>query len=248
MARAVEIRLLGTFQILVDGQECALPTGTQRLVALLALRGRTGRSRIAGWLWPDVPEDRALASLRTGIWRVNQAIDGLVVSAHGVVSLGLSPQIDVRWLVERSRELLAGAATVVVDRDLDDSGGELLPDWDHPWLDTDRERLRQLRLHVLEASADRLAATGQYGMALECALAAVRADELRESAHRSVIRIHLAEGNLAEAMRAYEQCSKLLWTDLAIHPSEATRALLSSVSEPPAVWGPRQVATSPRTA
>jgi DNA-binding SARP family transcriptional activator len=66
---------------------------------------------------------------------------------------------------------------------LDDA--DLLPDWVDDWLVHDRERLHQLRLHVLEALADRLAGDGRYGLALDVALAALRSDTLRESAHRT---------------------------------------------------------------
>lgn len=222
----VVIRLLGTFELNIDDGAVALPTGTQRLVAVLALRGRTGRSRLAGLLWPETTEHRALASLRTGIWRVNQAAPGLVTSTQGVVDLGLETDIDVRRLIAASRAALEATAAPLEGVDVGDGGGELLPDWDDDWLDADRERLRQLRLHVLEAAAEHLAATGRFGLALESALAALRADSLRESAHRAVIRIHLAEGNVSEARKAYDQCARILRTDVGVGPSQATEALL----------------------
>ena len=81
-ARA-EVTLLGGFQLALTGHDIRLPVGAQRLVALLALRGQVGRSRLAGTLWPDTPENRALASLRTGIWRVNQAAQDLVTATAG---------------------------------------------------------------------------------------------------------------------------------------------------------------------
>ena len=77
---------------------------------------------------------------------------------------------------------------------------ELLPDWDDDWLEDERERLGQLHLHMLEAQADRLAADDRFGLALDVALAALRIDPFRESAHRTVIRIHLAEGNLGAGL------------------------------------------------
>ncbi|WP_344100771.1 AfsR/SARP family transcriptional regulator [Myceligenerans crystallogenes] len=206
----------------------ALPTGAQRLVALLALRGRTGRSRVAGLLWPETEERRALANLRTGIWRVNKTAAGLVVCEHGVVGLGLSPVVDVDRLVARSRAVLGGQESPEPEPDL--GTGELLPDWEDPWLDTERERLLQLHLHVLESTAARLAASGRYGMALEFALAALRVDALRESAHRAVIAIHLAEGNIAEVRRAYDACRRTLASELGIVPSPSTDALVAGLA------------------
>jgi len=238
----VRIRLLGAFEIDVDGVGVSLPVGAQRLVAMLALRGRTGRSRLAGLLWPDTLEQRALASLRTGIWRVNQAAAGLVRAAHGVVELGLEPDSDVERLIAASRAVLGGRAPD--DEDPPDlAAGELLPDWEDPWLDAERERLHQLRLHVLEATATRLSERGRYGLALEAALAALRADDLRESAHRAVIAIHLAEGNVVEACRAYDLCRRTLHAELGIDPSPSTAGLVRP-------WGgaaPTSPVSSPAT-
>jgi DNA-binding SARP family transcriptional activator len=66
-----------------------------------------------------------------------------------------------------------------------------------------------------------------YGMAMEMAMTAVRADVFRESAHRVVIRIHLAEGNVAEALHAYRHCSTLLEREFGLTPSRETAELVS---------------------
>lgn len=224
-APRVSLRLLGSFVLQVDGQAATLPASAQRLVALLALQGRTGRSRLAGRLWPETVEQRALACLRTSLWRVNNVARGLVVSAHGTVELDCA-DVDVSRLVERSQTLLA---TDGVDAGfLDVTSCDLLQDWDEEWLDAERERLHQLRLHVLEEGARRLADQGRFGLALEAALAAVRADELRESAHRAVIAIHLAEGNLCEARRAYQVLARTLRTELGVEPSPSARELVDA--------------------
>jgi DNA-binding SARP family transcriptional activator len=57
-------------------------------------------------------------------------------------------------------------------------------------------------------------------------MTAVRADALRESAHRVVIRIHLAEGNVAEALHAYRHCSALLEREFGLTPSRETAELV----------------------
>ena len=229
--RAVSLTLLGGFVLRVGPDPVELPAGAQRLVALLALRGRTGRSRLAGMLWPDTMEHRALASLRTGIWRVNQAAGQLISATNGTVDLSAGVAVDVRQIVEHGRVMLMGGADDSLDHAnaaLDSDGdGELLPDWDDEWLEADRERLRQIRLHLLEASALGLAEVGRYGLALEAALAALRMDDARESAHRALIQVHLAEGNVSEARRAYERCRVVLVRDVGVEPSPATARLLA---------------------
>ena len=248
--QTAKVTLFETFELVVDGALVDLPIGAQRLVAFLAVRGRTGRSRLAGQLWPDTSERRALGCLRTGIWRINQTACGLIHSSHGGVELGLSPAVDVQEFLTRARAILDWeqccridehpsrvhaahaprlAATARPAAELDElvlPEGELLPDWDDEWLAEERERLHQLRLHVLEATAQMFTRMGSYGLALEAGLAALRADALRESAHRTVISIHVAEGNLAEAQRAYEHCSRTMREELGIEPAPSTRSLL----------------------
>lgn len=222
---SVSLRLLGAFELRVEGSQVPLPAGTQRVIALLALRGRCGRSRLAGALWPETTESRAMSCLRTAIWRANQAAPGLVTSVSGAADLAAHADVDVRRLIDTSRAVLSGLAPqraqVMAPPD-----GELLPDWEDEWLTADRERLRQLQLHVLEAEAERLMGQDAYGLALEWALAAVRAEPLRESAHRAVIRIHLAEGNLTEARRSYDRCVDLFTRELGVEPTGLTAGLL----------------------
>jgi DNA-binding SARP family transcriptional activator len=221
MAKALSVALLGGFTLTVDDDVVDLPPGSQRIIALLALGGRASRSRLAGTLWPETSENRALASLRTGIWRINQVTDGLVRVGGATVELGAFVDVDVRRLVRAGLAALRdGSAGGLDDVDPIPDGGELLPDWEDGWLLPDRDRLRQLRLHMLEAVAGRLSRAGRYGLALEAALTALRADPLRESAHRTIIGIHLAEGNVAEARRALDACRHVLWHEVGIEPSQ----------------------------
>ena len=225
---AGEVRLLGSFRLIVDGADVALPTGSQRLVALLALHGRQTRSRAAGTLWPDATEVKALGCLRTAIWRCQQA-------AHGVVQAG-STSLQLAGFVTVDCVELASVARAVIDgARVDPAGpdGELLSGWDDDWLSDERERLIQLHLHMLEAQAQRLAADGRFGLALDVAMRAVRADPLRESAHRTVISIHLAEGNVAQACRALRRCADLLRAELGVGPSAQTMRLVSGVTAAP---------------
>jgi DNA-binding SARP family transcriptional activator len=210
-----------------------LPRGAQRLIAHLGLCGRPGRSLIAGQLWPDVPEVHAQGSLRSALWRVQKVTPGLVRVCGDSLSLAEGVQVDVR-------ELTRWAARVSdVRESVDDLTatdvrlrGDLLPGWYDDWVLLDRERLRQLRMHALETLADRLAAVHRYGEAVEAAYAAVRAEPLRESAHRAVIRVHLAEGNLVEAVRAYEAFRVMLADELGVAPTRQMTELVCRIPQP----------------
>ena len=83
-------------------------------------------------------------------------------------------------------------------------------------------------MHALEALAQRCVAAGRYGDAVQAACAAVRAEPLRESAHRTVVRVHLAEGNVAEAVRAYESFQTML-AEIGAAPTEQMCCLIDSL-------------------
>src|SRR5262245_9570317 len=46
-----------------------VPVRSQRLVALLALRGPQTRALVGGTLWPEAGEQRAQTSVRAALWR-----------------------------------------------------------------------------------------------------------------------------------------------------------------------------------
>jgi DNA-binding SARP family transcriptional activator len=108
-------------------------------------------------------------------------------------------------------------------------GGDLLPGWYDDWVLFERERLHQLRLHALEATAAELAVRGRHWEALQAAYAAVSAEPLRESAHRTIVRVHLAEGNLAEAARAHDLFRTMLMDELGVVPTEQMARLVLGI-------------------
>jgi len=108
--------------------------------------------------------------------------------------------------------------------------GELLPDWYDDWVHLEREQLRELRLHALETLGDRLMSYGRYGEAVEAALPVLRLEPLHDSAHRLLIRIHLAEGNNAEALRQYNGYRRRLLETLRLEPSHQMDELVRDVT------------------
>jgi DNA-binding SARP family transcriptional activator len=220
-----------------------LPRGVQRLVAYLSLSRRSARTAIAGHLWPDVPEDHAHGSLRSALWRLQKTAPGLLHVWGDTLSLAEGVEVDVRDLIAWARRVSDSHAGI---DDLTSTPerlhGELLPGWYDDWVLLERERLRQLRMYALEDLAQRLADAGRYGEAVQSALAAIRAEPLRESAHRTLIRVHLAEGNLREAARAYDCFRAVLADELGVLPSRRMSELVSNLPPPP--WSPRLLRTS----
>ena len=63
---------------------------------------------------------------------------------------------------------------------------------------------------------------------MQAALAAVQADTLRDSAHESLIRACLAQGNRHEAYTHYTTYRRVLREELGLDPSPALGRLLTS--------------------
>jgi DNA-binding SARP family transcriptional activator len=104
---------------------------------------------------------------------------------------------------------------------------ELLPDWYDDFVEVERERLRQLVLYVYEAVAGELGRRGDIARALDLAFRAVAAAPWRESTHRLVMRLHIADGNIAEAVRHYRQLERTLSSELGVRPSAMTTQLIT---------------------
>lgn len=204
-----------------------LPQAVQRFVALLGLAGRPGRSCVAGQLWPEVPEGQAQRRLRTTLWRVQKTLPGLVETFGGALGLNPTVRLDVQELTEWGRVILDPGAPL--DACLHTHPGiyrDLLPGWYDDWLLLERERLRQLRTHVWEALADKLTRAGRFGEAVDAAHQAIRAAPLRERAHRALIRAHAAEGDLGEALLAYQRFEEQLADELGLAPSVQLETLV----------------------
>lgn len=116
------------------------------------------------------------------------------------------------------------------DRKAGHYGGHwLAADWYDDWLVVERERLRELRARALERVCERLTALRSFCSAIEAGLAAVHTEPLRESAHRCLIGVYLAEGNQAEALRAYRAYRDLLHHELALEPSARMEELIGGL-------------------
>jgi DNA-binding SARP family transcriptional activator len=230
----VHLQLLGHFELRHRGQVVLLPAGTQHPLAFVALHDRpVMRSLVAGSLWPEVTEDRARANLRSALWRLGRGLSrhrcAVLVARNDRLELAPHVQVDLRRSASLAWRLLQPTAPLEEgELSHDPFASDLLPDWTDDWVVMERERFRQLRLHALEALSLRLAEAGKYGQAVEAGLAAVAAEPLRESAHRILIRVHLAEGNQSEAVRHYQLFRDLLRAELGVDPSfdlaEATHA------------------------
>jgi DNA-binding SARP family transcriptional activator len=225
----VHLALLGGFHLSHHGGAVALSLGAQRLLALLALHGNVHRAAVAEQLWPDSSPSRAAANLRSALWRGRRVGAIPVIDCAGP-RLRLSPAacVDVHQVREQVQQTIHTERppdTDDIESLLDGLGRDLLPGWSEDWLVLERERWNQIRLHALETMAQRLMAAEHYLAAMQTALAAIAIEPLRETPHRTVMEIHVAEGNRASAIMKYQSYRVLLQRELGVAPSSKMIAL-----------------------
>jgi DNA-binding SARP family transcriptional activator len=225
--RTTRLGLLDGFTLVVDGAERRLPIHAQRVLAYLALQQEGPhpghrRTALADRLWTDVSAQRSLASLRTALWRIRQADEQIVLATRAKVQLDERVEVDVRQCMAQARRLVAmGSPLDPRDVVIEGLSGDLLPDWEEDWLLLERERIRQVQIHALEALAVRLVAQGHLLDAIQAAYVAIAAEPLRESAHATLIDIFVGEGDAVQAQRHLESYRGMLWTELGVRPSAA---------------------------
>lgn len=101
-----------------------------------------------------------------------------------------------------------------------------MPGDDGPWIDSQREALRRVRLRALDCLAEIHARNGEHSLALAAAEEAVELEPFRESGYRRLMQLHEDAGNPAEALRVYAHLHRLLEAELGTSPDAQTRALI----------------------
>jgi DNA-binding SARP family transcriptional activator len=220
---ATVVHLLDGPYVTVGSERRDVPEGSKHLLAFIALRRRrVERRQAAGALWPLGDEERAAGNLRSALWRLRRAGIDVLEADKWSLALGTEVRVDLHALEEWATRLIGGSAA---DHDLAIPSAasdalNLLPGFYDDWALIERERIRQRVLHALEALSQRLSGAGRFADAIESAMLATSAEPLRESAHRSLIKAHIAEGNLTEARRAYLAYQRLAQRELGTLPSK----------------------------
>lgn len=229
-AGSARLSLLDAFRLDYEGRELVLSGPAQRLLAYLALRRRPVlRDHAAEELWLDSSQQHALGSLRSALCKLRQPTCKLVRVCGARLEIAPELAVDVHEALSWAHWMLDSAEDKpALDLGAPAYSGDILPDWYDDWVILERERFRLLCLQALEELCDRLLVAGLLAGALEAALTAVHADPLRESAQRALIRVHLAQGNVAEAVDQYQRFRTRLDRALGLMPSAQIRDLLAA--------------------
>jgi DNA-binding SARP family transcriptional activator len=224
--------LLGGPFVIQTGKRIAVPDGCKKLLVFVALHnGRVDRRHAAGTLWPDVSDERASGNLRSVLWRLRGAGIEILEVNKMCISLRRGTVVDINVLFDWAGRVIGGTATTseLTIPSCNFEAFELLPGWYDDWVIFERERLRQRLLHGLESLCCVLSELGRHSDAVEAGIGAVEIDPLRESAQRSLIEAHLAEGNIIEAYRVYKAYERLVHQELGVSPSQKISSLFGSL-------------------
>jgi DNA-binding SARP family transcriptional activator len=202
-----------------------VPPAAERLVAFLAIQGHpVRRSTVAAAIWPDVDETRARANLRSTLSRLGALTPVVQATA---ASLGIAPDVvvDIDDLQRHVTGVRSGDSRSTGQPGFD---LELLPGWEEEWVALERERFRQLELHLLDDVVNASVNDGRHGDGVDAALRAIRLDPWRESSHAGLLRALLASGNRAAALAHFRRFAAQMREELGLPPS---RDLLDVVGE-----------------
>lgn len=210
MTHDVEIRTMGRFEVVVDGE--LVPTsewGSKRartlLKRLVVARGwPVTRDELFEVLWPGEASDRLGARLSVQLSAVRRILRGGVIADRSSIRLDTSRvAIDLEeWFrLDDDRGIVDGYV------------GELLPsdrydDWSGPLRDEMRDRFVGAARRLIEADADDADALMRR---------LVDIDPYDESAHRGLVRRLHAAGRHGEAATAHQRYSRSM-AELGVVP------------------------------
>ncbi|CAM5635037.1 AfsR/SARP family transcriptional regulator [Streptomyces narbonensis] len=206
----------------------ALPTGSPQqralLAALLLRGGRTATaSELIDALWGEEPPSQALAAVRTYASRLRKALDPKVlVSESGGYALR-TKALDLLT----AQELAAGAEKLRASGDRAGArarlaealalwDGEVLASVPGPYAETQRTRLEEWRLTLLET---RLDIDLEVGAHAEAVSALTAAHPLRERLRELLMLALYRGGRQAEALAVYADTRRLLADELGVDPT-----------------------------
>ena len=237
----LSLALLGGLRIHSDGRDlCEQLPGRQgrALVAYLVLhRDRSvSRDELLNVLWPAQLPASPEAALSSVLAKVRRALEPASISGRQALTLELpaGSEIDIeivetrivlaeRALAEGDHEIALDAAQTVIDA----LGQPLLPDVEGDWIEEWRQRFDDLALRALEIGAKAAVALGgaHLPVAERLAYALVAREPFREAGHALLMEAQAGQGNVAEALRTFEQVRIFLRDELGAAPSPALGTL-----------------------
>jgi DNA-binding SARP family transcriptional activator/predicted ATPase len=240
----------------LEGDSQEIPITRRKSMALVSYIVLTDqihtRESLATLFWPELDQSKALANLRRELSELRNILgdDLLLVDRMNV---RLNPDSDV-WVdvlefqnrVANAQEqkgtsericpecaaYLSEAAALYTN---DFLVGFNLPDcpvfdeWQFFQSQTLRTQLSESLQKLIGVQVER----ANFEPAIEYARRWLSMDTLHEPAHRQLMKLYAQAGQYAAALRQYQECERILETELGISPEEETRLLIESIRKQP---------------
>jgi predicted ATPase/DNA-binding SARP family transcriptional activator len=202
------------------------------LLALLALRqGQAAeRSWLAGTLWPEAAEEKALAYLRSSLYDLRRVLgpDAWRLTAPTPRTVRLDPAETIVDVLEFDAAVARGDPAAL-ERAVGLHRGPLLEGCQEEWVLGERVAREQAYLGALETLAAQALGRGEPGQAVTYLRRLVAVDPLRESAHRGLMEALAEEDNTGAAIQVYRDLRLLLHREVHADPSPETTALFERI-------------------
>ncbi|HEX9968881.1 MAG TPA: BTAD domain-containing putative transcriptional regulator, partial [Acidimicrobiales bacterium] len=256
----MQIRLLGRFDVVVDGRTLPLGGPRQRAVlAVLAVHANqiVSFDRLVDEVWAGRPPATAVPTMQRYISHLRRALEGLPAAIEtrrpGYVLCVDPDLVDARRferLVEVGRSRLAADAVDEAAEMLHSAlslwQGEPLADFgDHGFAAIERTRLVELRSTAVELRIDADLACGRHRDLVPELEALVAAYPLRESYRGQLMQALHRSGRTPDALRVYSEGRRLLVEQLGLEPGAGLQRLEQAILlSDPAMDAPEQAAAN----
>ena len=241
-AARVRYAALGELAVEVDGTRHPVRQRREGLILslLIAARGAAvAADRLITDIWADETPQRALASLQVGVSRLRSVVEpdraprasaSRLVSATGGYALRAQiDDVDIWSFEAAAEECLSGSeadriarADVAMGRW---SGEPYAVGSDVESLRVEADRLRELRVAILEARAGSLLRLGQHEAAARSLADLVPGHPFREEMWAMLALAQYRSGRQADALATLRALRERLAEDLGVDPSTEVREL-----------------------
>jgi TolB-like protein len=232
----LNLTLFGGFEArLASGTVVDLPGQKERaLLAYLAMSPGDAhpRERLAGLLWSERGDRQARDSLKQALMRLRRFLDAaegdtLRADRQSVALEPAAVNVDVlafeRFIRDGTVNALAQAIAIYRGDLLE--GIAIHDQAFENWLLVERQRLRQLLERALADLMAQALASGDPETAADAARRLLLLDPLSEAAYRTLMQVHVDQGQTAQALKLYEALRERLRRELGVLPEPATAAL-----------------------
>ena len=237
----LNLELLGDFRLRSE-TGALLAISAKKSQAMLAYLGvkpaqMVSRDKMASLLWSSTAPEQGRQSLRQTLSTLRKELSNIspkrILIEEGDF-LSLDPSM-VRVDVVEFESLIAAGTPEALDPATRLYGGDFLDGFQldeekfDQWVIAERDRLHRLALRAHSQLTELLARNDALDAAIAVAQQSLRLDRLQEPMHRTLMRLYIRSGDLANALQQYDACARVLRRELNVEPDAETKALQQEV-------------------